>query len=206
VPQGAVQAEFRQKFKPVQMLRGHLLGGGQQASGDGQVKAAALLGQVRRRQVHHHAPLGKAEMVVLDGAAHPVAGLAAQELLDRDARGFAGDVPQRVVNAGDGRQADPARWKAKLLVQFHHDIFNAARIIALKHFEDVVSNRCNREIWPRGVGFTPSVEPLVCFDFNEAAGPIAEACHKGFDSGNFHVFYLVLRLGQNGERHVWQTF
>ena len=79
-------------------------------------------------------------------------------------------------------------WKTELLMQFQHYILDSSWVVPLNHLKDIVSNRFNREVGTRGVGFTPPVESFVCFDFDEAAGSIAKFRHKGFDRCDFHFF------------------
>ncbi len=96
-----------------------------------------------------------------------------------------------MIDSGDDSESGTTGWETELLMELHHDILNASRIVPLNHLKDVVSNRFDREIGTCGVGFTPSVESLVCFDLDETAGTVAEACHKGFNRGNLHFFNYV---------------
>lgn len=74
-PQGARQGQLPRKLVITKFVARHLPGSRQHAQGNGQVEAAGLLGQVRRRQVDRDAPGREIEVGVLDGGAHPVARL-----------------------------------------------------------------------------------------------------------------------------------
>ena len=70
--------------------------------------------------------------------ADAVAGVAAEELVDGDAEGFRGDVPQAVVDGGDGGEAEGAWREAALLGEVEDEVFDAAGVLALDEAEEVV--------------------------------------------------------------------
>ena len=61
-PQTAVEGEFAQEFMLVEQVLRQLAGRGENAKGDGQVEAPALLGQVRGGEVDGNAPIGEGEV------------------------------------------------------------------------------------------------------------------------------------------------
>ena len=97
----------------LQSFPGDLARGGENAQGDGQVEAAALLGQVGRCQVHGDASVGKGKVRIEDGAAHPVLAFAdrgfrqADDVKGRQAVGEVGlDLDQRRFHAGRSAAVD----------------------------------------------------------------------------------------------------
>src|SRR3990172_3004200 len=71
-PELAGQGQFPDHFVLAEMDRRDLAGSGQDADGNGEVEAAAVLGQVSRRQIDSDPPQGVFEMSVEDGATNPV--------------------------------------------------------------------------------------------------------------------------------------
>jgi len=74
--QFARERQFAEKFAVVETFARHLGAGGEDAQGDGEIEAAAVLRQLRRREVHGDAPVRVVEGGALDGHAHAVARLA----------------------------------------------------------------------------------------------------------------------------------
>ena len=70
--QGPGEGQLAEQFVGFQGVAGQLARSGENANGDGQIKAATLLGQIRRRQVHGDASAGKFEMGIEQGAAYPI--------------------------------------------------------------------------------------------------------------------------------------
>ncbi len=89
----AVEGEFADQQRAVQRIGGYLLGGGQDAHGDGQVIDGAGLADVGGRQVDGQSLAGKVEAAVDDGGPHPLAGF----------------LHGRVREPDDGQTKEPAR-------------------------------------------------------------------------------------------------
>ncbi|MNE41229.1 hypothetical protein D3C80_1352890 [compost metagenome] len=71
-PQGAGEGQLTQALHVFQGAGWQLAAGGEHAEGDGQVEAAAVLGEVGRRQIEGDAAGRKVEAAVLDRAAYAV--------------------------------------------------------------------------------------------------------------------------------------
>jgi hypothetical protein len=78
--QSAVEAEFTQKLPAGQRGLRHLVAGGQDAQGDAEVEAAAVLGQIRGGEVDGDAPARELEPAGLDRRPDPVTALADRRL------------------------------------------------------------------------------------------------------------------------------
>jgi hypothetical protein len=69
----AGQSELAREFELGQQIRRQLPRRGEDADGDRQVEASALLGKVRGREVHRHAAIGAAEVGGVERRAHAIA-------------------------------------------------------------------------------------------------------------------------------------
>jgi len=78
------QRQFSQELALVQLFAWHLTTRGQDAQRDGQVEAAAVLGQLGRRQVHGDLAVGVLERRVLDRHSHAVTRLAHRSFRQAD--------------------------------------------------------------------------------------------------------------------------
>ena len=74
-----------------------------------------------------------------------------------------------------------------MLGDFEHDVFDAARIFAFDHFEDVVDEGFDSQVGAVVVGLAPAVEALIRFDLDERPMPVSVVGHKGLDGGDFHI-------------------
>jgi len=99
--QGAGQGQFAEEFAVVQFVARHLAAGGEDTQRDGQVEAAAILGQFGRRQVHGDPAVGIFEGGVLDGYA---------------------DTITRFAHGGFGKTHDIGAGQAAGQMDFHHDL------------------------------------------------------------------------------------
>ena len=72
----AGEGELPGKFVACQALGRDLAGCGEDAEGDGQIKAATFLGQIGGGQIDRDASLGKFKQGGLQRGAHPIAGFA----------------------------------------------------------------------------------------------------------------------------------
>ena len=100
--------------------------------------------------------------------------------------GLAADIPQRVFDPGNGGQAGTPGGKAELLMGLHHQVFDAAGVLAHEPRGDIVHDGLDGEVGSDGIGFAPSAEALVGFDFDKRPGSVAVGDEKGFNRGDFH--------------------
>src|SRR5690606_10741170 len=94
-PQFAVEGELGDELVVAEVLRRQLSRGGENAEGDGQVVAAALLGNIGGGEVDGDAPGREVEVGVEQGAAHPLPALLHRRLrhaYDAQARQAVGQV------------------------------------------------------------------------------------------------------------------
>ena len=74
-PQAAVQGQFSGKDRRIVLRQLDMLFGCQDAQGNGQVQAGAVLFQVRRRQIYRNVGIGKVEPGVFHRRLYPFLGL-----------------------------------------------------------------------------------------------------------------------------------
>ncbi len=106
-------------------------------------------------------------------AAHPAVGFdfvahqAAHELPDRRVQHFTFDIPQRLVDTGDGAHQD--RTTAVEARAVHHlpQVINARRILTNQVFTQLVHRRFNGARAPFNHRFAPAHNPFIGFDFQE---------------------------------------
>ena len=139
------------------------------------VQAPGLLGRLPA--------VGAADPVV---DPYPVARRAAQQAVHRQPRGLAGDVPQGVVERGDGRQPDAARREAELLMDFQHQVLDAARVLAAHQREQVVGDGRRAQVGAGGVDLAPAVDALVGRNLEQDARAGLEPGQVAGDAGDFH--------------------
>ena len=78
------QRQFAEEFPAIQRLARDLAAGGEDAQGDRQVEAAAVLGQVGRGQVDGDPARRELELRAVDGGAYPVLGFADRRFRQSD--------------------------------------------------------------------------------------------------------------------------
>src|SRR5450830_1060942 len=116
--------------------------------------------------------------------ANLVTHLAAQQVADRHAQGFALDVPQRLVDAGQCAHMHGAAAIEAAAIEDGPDVFDIAWIFA----DQVVGQFLNRSRHRVGAafdhGFAPAGDALVGFHFKEAP---ARWDDEGRQFGDFHL-------------------
>ena len=127
---------------------------------------------------------GRAAAALIDS--YPVSQVAAQKHIDGYVCGFAADIPERVFDTGNSCQSGAARREAKLLMNLHHQVFDATGIFADKPRGHVVDDGLDREVRPDGIGFAPSVQAFVGLDFDERPRAVAVGHEEGLYRGDFH--------------------
>ena len=96
-----------------------------------------------------------------------VAHQPAHQLPDRRVQHFAFDIPQRLVDAGDGAHQDrPPAVEARAV---HHlpKVVNARRILTNQVFTQLVHRRFYGTRPPFNHRFAPAHNPFIGFDFQE---------------------------------------
>ena len=119
---------------------------------------------------------------------HAIAGLAAEQAPDRHAQILAQDVPERHLDAGDGRGADDAHAPEAMLVHHAIGLLDVARIAADEQRRQILHGADDGARLPFEGGLAPAVEPrLVGLDLDE--DPVAHLGidDGGLDGGDFHV-------------------
>ena len=117
-----------------------------------------------------------------------IAHTAAPKLVTRNTKRFAKNVPQREIDARDGRAAHNAVSVPEVLA-IHHlpKVFDAGRILADEELRQVFHRAHDRSRVPFQRGLAPAEKPrLVSFDFDENPIPHARMANEGADRGDFH--------------------
>ena len=120
-----------------------------------------------------------------------VAALAAQQHVDGQARGFAGDVPQRVFDAADGCVDHRAAGEAGEVIHGGPQVLDVARVFAYEPAFEILDGGYGGFIGTDGVSFAPAINALVREDLDEAeiasAGVYEERLNVGDLEGRLAV-------------------
>ena len=124
----------------------------------------------------------------LDRVVHAdaVARGAAEQAVHGQPGILAGDVPERLIEGGDRRQADSPGREPELLVDLHHQVLDAARVLAPDQREQVVGDRRHAQVGSGGVRLAPAVDALVGLHLHERARARLQGRHVGGDTGDLH--------------------
>ncbi len=128
--------------------------------------------------------------------AHAVAALASQQHVDRKARRFSGDVPQRVLDAADGGVDHRASRKAREVVHGGPEILDIARILAHQPRFEIFNGGDSRLIGADRVGLTEAEYSRVCEHFHEAEIAPARVHQKTLDVGDLQLRLAGISRGR----------
>ena len=98
---------------------------------------------------------------------HLVAHPPAQQVVDRHAEGLALDVPQGLVDAGDGAHQDRAAAIKAAAVHGLPQVVDAARVLADQEWRHLVDGRFDRARAPFDHRFAPADDAFVGLDLEQ---------------------------------------
>ncbi|MNV12343.1 hypothetical protein D3C71_1029410 [compost metagenome] len=146
-------------------------------------------------------PRGVCRTVATDPRIHAdlVPHLTTQQIADRNAQRLALDVPQRLVDTGQGAHVDRAATVEAAAIEHGPDVFDVARVFA----DQVVGQFLNGSGDSVGAAFDHGLAPtghaLVGFDLEEAP---ARRNDEGGQLGDFHLIVSLVRCSARSAKKV----
>ena len=128
--------------------------------------------------------------------AHTVAHQAAEQIIDRLIEHFAADIPQRLLDARDGRHPDHTHTPEGLAVHLLVQEFDARRIVANQHWGKIFHRTDDAARLPLQRRLAPAVKPLLIgLDLNKDPVAHFRIDNDSFDGSDFHNSVRLCGIG-----------
>ncbi|MNO95535.1 hypothetical protein D3C76_871800 [compost metagenome] len=114
--------------------------------------------------------------------------LATQQVTDRHTQRLALDVPQRLVDTGQGAHVDRAATVEAAAIEHGPDVFDVARVFADQVVGQFFNGGSNRVRAAFDHGLTPAGHAFVGLDLEEAPARWNDECGQ---FGDFHLLSLL---------------